>query len=241
MDDVLWISHRGLRERHPENTIESFRAACDAGFPALETDLRVTRDGHIVLFHDPDLRRMFDRPEQVASLTRAELEKLRYPTGEGLLFLDHFVDLFSDRHWTFDIKPEHADAIFDAFTRFLKTHGRSNDLFRRTRFLFWHARTEEKWRRAWPGMRCYAREMECYRAALCLKLGFGRWAGIRAGTTYALVTKWCGINFMSAGFVQHYHEKGAKVCAYLPETEEAARAALVSGVDEIITNDRIVI
>ncbi len=241
MANVRWISHRGLREKYPENTAAAFQAACDAGFEVLETDLRTTRDGHIVLFHDPSLKRMLGREDQISSLTRSQLEALHYPSGEKILFLEEFVRLFTERQWTFDIKPDHADAMRAAFAQFLNRSHHVSDLFKRSRFLFWDGGTEDMWRRSWPDIQCYAREAECYRAALCLKLGMKNLAAIKAGTTYALVSKWCGIRFMSARFVQLYHERGAKVCAYLPETEEAARAALVAGVDEVITNHRIVI
>lgn len=55
--DVIWISHRGLHQRHVENSLHAFEAAAEAGFHTLETDLRTTRDGLIVLHHDPALIR----------------------------------------------------------------------------------------------------------------------------------------------------------------------------------------
>jgi glycerophosphoryl diester phosphodiesterase len=45
--------HRGARGLHPENTIKGFEAAIALGVTTLETDLALTRDGHLVLTHDP--------------------------------------------------------------------------------------------------------------------------------------------------------------------------------------------
>jgi glycerophosphoryl diester phosphodiesterase len=55
--------HRGARALHPENTLPSFEAALDAGVRSIETDVHLTRDGIVVLCHDPFLR---DLPETQA-------------------------------------------------------------------------------------------------------------------------------------------------------------------------------
>ena len=47
--------HRGARGLAPENTMAAFRAALELGVTTLETDLAVTRDGVLVLSHDPRL------------------------------------------------------------------------------------------------------------------------------------------------------------------------------------------
>ncbi len=47
--------HRGARGLRPENTLPSFEAALDAGVRTIETDLHLSRDGVVVLCHDPRL------------------------------------------------------------------------------------------------------------------------------------------------------------------------------------------
>jgi glycerophosphoryl diester phosphodiesterase len=49
------IGHRGARALFPENTLEGFRAARDAGFHWFEIDVAMTRDGVAVISHDPRL------------------------------------------------------------------------------------------------------------------------------------------------------------------------------------------
>jgi glycerophosphoryl diester phosphodiesterase len=56
--------HRGARGLKPENTLPSFEAALDAGVTSVETDLHLTRDGHLVLFHDPQVTSGLCRPAQ---------------------------------------------------------------------------------------------------------------------------------------------------------------------------------
>jgi len=47
--------HRGARGLLPENTLAAFGKALDIGVTTLETDLAVTKDGVVVISHDPDL------------------------------------------------------------------------------------------------------------------------------------------------------------------------------------------
>src|SRR5947208_15915926 len=48
--------HRGARAMRPENTLPAFEYAIGQGVDALELDMAVTRDGVIVVSHDPELR-----------------------------------------------------------------------------------------------------------------------------------------------------------------------------------------
>ena len=53
MVQPLVLAHRGARRRAPENTLEAFSAARDLGADGVELDVRRTRDGVLVLHHDP--------------------------------------------------------------------------------------------------------------------------------------------------------------------------------------------
>ncbi|NLN18165.1 MAG: hypothetical protein GX162_02650, partial [Firmicutes bacterium] len=54
------IAHRGASSYAPENTFASFDLALKMGAEALETDIRATRDGVLVLFHDARVERTTD-------------------------------------------------------------------------------------------------------------------------------------------------------------------------------------
>ncbi len=49
----LVLAHRGASRRAPENTVEAFRVARELGADGVELDVRRTRDGVLVLSHDP--------------------------------------------------------------------------------------------------------------------------------------------------------------------------------------------
>lgn len=72
----LVIAHRGTSGHFPENTLPSFDHAVSLGVDAIEFDLRVTRDGVVVVNHDPTIDRTTDRIGAVAALTLAELRQL---------------------------------------------------------------------------------------------------------------------------------------------------------------------
>jgi glycerophosphoryl diester phosphodiesterase len=80
--------HRGARGLAPENTLAAFAMALAIGVTTIETDLAVTRDGVVVISHDPDLNPVLvrdgdawlkDRGPPIRSLTLAELA--RYDVG----------------------------------------------------------------------------------------------------------------------------------------------------------------
>ncbi|KAI1613289.1 glycerophosphoryl diester phosphodiesterase [Exophiala viscosa] len=53
------IAHRGYKAVYPENTMKAFEGAVEVGTHALETDIHLSKDGIVVLSHDPDLKRCF--------------------------------------------------------------------------------------------------------------------------------------------------------------------------------------
>ena len=71
------VGHRGVPRVHQENSLAGFRRAAALGVPAIELDVRLTRDRKAVVFHDPDLRRMIGDARAVGDVTWDELSKLR--------------------------------------------------------------------------------------------------------------------------------------------------------------------
>jgi glycerophosphoryl diester phosphodiesterase len=67
------VGHRGSAGTHPENTLESFRAAAAAGAQYLEFDIHMTRDGEIVVAHDDHLARMCGIDRSIPQMTYAEV------------------------------------------------------------------------------------------------------------------------------------------------------------------------
>jgi glycerophosphoryl diester phosphodiesterase len=70
------VAHRGASFEAPENTLAAFKRAWALGVEAVELDVRVTKDGEVVVIHDPTTLRIggLDRP--VSEQTLAELQTL---------------------------------------------------------------------------------------------------------------------------------------------------------------------
>jgi len=68
------FAHRGGMGQAPENTLPAFEAAITLGYRYLETDVHLTRDGVLVVFHDPRLDRITDATGAIAELDIADVE-----------------------------------------------------------------------------------------------------------------------------------------------------------------------
>jgi glycerophosphoryl diester phosphodiesterase len=80
----LLIAHRGASLLAPENSLAAFAIARTQGADMMETDLRVTADGEIVLFHDSTLERTSNGRGPLFAQSLAELKQwqLRGPGGQ---------------------------------------------------------------------------------------------------------------------------------------------------------------
>jgi glycerophosphoryl diester phosphodiesterase family protein len=72
------ICHRGASEFAHENTLEAFRATFELGGDGNEFDIRLTKDGVLVVFHDDMLDRLLEAYGDVSEFTWAELEQFRF-------------------------------------------------------------------------------------------------------------------------------------------------------------------
>jgi glycerophosphoryl diester phosphodiesterase len=70
------IAHRGGSALAPENTFAAFERAQALGADVIETDVRLTRDGVVVVFHDDDTMRLLGQPGTIEERTLEELHRL---------------------------------------------------------------------------------------------------------------------------------------------------------------------
>jgi len=79
---VFVVGHRGAPRRARENTLDSFDFAESLGADAIELDVRQTRDGEAVVFHDEQIQ-LGSQHLPVRSFTTREIEKLTLPSEFG--------------------------------------------------------------------------------------------------------------------------------------------------------------
>ncbi|OEV07756.1 glycerophosphodiester phosphodiesterase [Streptomyces nanshensis] len=75
---VSVIAHRGASEAAPEHTLAAYRKAIEAGADALECDVRLTADGHLVCVHDRRVNRTSNGRGAVSALELADLAALDF-------------------------------------------------------------------------------------------------------------------------------------------------------------------
>jgi glycerophosphoryl diester phosphodiesterase len=78
------VAHRGASAHAPENTLDAFRLAVEAGADAIELDVHLTADGQLAVLHDETLQRTTGRPGSVADLTMDEIRT----ADAGFAFID---------------------------------------------------------------------------------------------------------------------------------------------------------
>jgi glycerophosphoryl diester phosphodiesterase len=72
------VAHRGASATIAEHTLGAYVTALDQGAEALECDVRLTADGHLVCVHDRDLRRTAQSRGVVSAMELAQLEELDF-------------------------------------------------------------------------------------------------------------------------------------------------------------------
>lgn len=81
MQKPYFIAHRGLSGRFPENTHIAFNAAWAAGCDGIELDIQVSKDGKVIVIHDPDTARTAGEKHLIKDSNWADLQHL--DVGQG--------------------------------------------------------------------------------------------------------------------------------------------------------------
>ena len=106
--EPLAIAHRGGAALAPENSLAAFGLASALGLRYLETDVRVTADGHLVCFHDDTLDRVTSATGRVRTKALRDLRRLRINGIEPIPRFDDALDAFPEQCFTVDLKDQAA-------------------------------------------------------------------------------------------------------------------------------------
>ena len=106
------IAHRGLHDAAadiPENSYAAFSRAIGYGY-AIETDVRLSSDGKLILFHDDDLFRMTGEYGHTDNKTEKELSLLRLGgTNEKIPLFEEFLEFIDGKSpLLIEIKPNNG-------------------------------------------------------------------------------------------------------------------------------------
>ncbi len=226
----LAMAHRGGAIEHLENSLPAFEACVAMGYRYIETDLRVTADGVLVVFHDATLERVTDRTGRVDTLTWAELSQARIGGREPILRLEDLLGAWPDVRFNLDMKAAGVLAPLVRTIRRLKVHDRV------CLASFSDARLAAARRIFGPSV-CTSLGPRGV-AALRLSSYSPRAAGLvrnEAGCAQVPL-QLGGRALVDERFVAAAHARGLQVHVWTVDTEEESRAMLDLGVDGIMTD-----
>ena len=124
---MINYAHRGASEYAPENTLSSFYLGLLQGANGIETDVQLTKDGVLVLFHDDTLERVTDAGGVIADYTYKQLRQIKVYGNSVTGFYDRIITLetFLETFSGYDIrvaielkKPGTESGVIEAVRRY---------------------------------------------------------------------------------------------------------------------------
>jgi len=240
------VAHRGGGALAPENTLPAFDRAVALGADAIETDVRLTAEGVVAIFHDEETLRLTGEPGTVEARTAAELSRLdaafsfspdggaTFPlrgTGVAIPTLAEALRRHPRMRFNLDAKSEDP-ALAEALARTIREEGASERVCVGS---FFDAQAE-RLGALLPGVCRFLPQEAATCHVLAAKSG-DRGDSCPAGYDLADLPHRMGeLTVVDAAVVEHFHRRGIPVHVWTVDEEEEVRGLLSLGVDGIVTD-----
>lgn len=215
--EVVVIAHRGGSQLFQENTMTAFRKVQELGVDAIELDIHSTKDGKLIVIHDPDLNRMAGIDRKVADMTFEEISHVELPGGERI---PDFESVLKEVKIPLVVELKAPEVVMALITIFRK----NPEYIKRCVVISFYHEILKVMKNEFP---------ELITGALL--------AGYPMDPVS--VTKSCGADTISLYFeglnkdyVDKCHEGGIMVSVWTPNTEEEIAGAISAGVDSIASD-----
>ena len=245
------VAHRGDSEFYPENTLEAFRSAYDLGVDVIETDVHLTKDGHIVIWHDPTLDRNTDGTGTLESHTLKELKELdagytftkdrgkTFPfRGKGvkLTTLDEALQALPKAKFNIDLKSQEEEIV----PRYIEVI-KSNNAADRVCTASFHLNNLKKLRAAEPDFLTSISTLEVIPLLMRQKLHILP-KEFNKKIIFQIPEAQYGIRIITPSFVREMHKRGAVIMVWTINEKEKMKELFSLGVDTVMTdNPRLLI
>lgn len=140
------FAHRGMVQDAPENTLGAFSAAIEYGCEGIELDLRISKDGEVIVAHDGNFTRMsLGHPtdfstRRLCDMTWEEISQIKLPYANHLLDVIPPKDVQNE---TLAILPERVMGQEVDYVTALERDGRNASLMRFQDFDKWFAHCDK--------------------------------------------------------------------------------------------------
>lgn len=225
----LAIAHRGGAGLAQENSLAAFALASALGLRYLETDIRMTRDGHLVCFHDATLERVTSATGPVRSQSLRDLRALRINGIEPIPTFGEALDAFPEQFFSVDLKDK---ASIEPLVKILRRKGVAERVCIAGAWDGWlaHVRREVPEVTTALGWRSLTALLSCARAGL-------RPPKALATAEFAHVPIKLGrVPIYVERLVAMSHDIGVRVVVWTVDEPVVMRRLLDAGVDAIITD-----
>lgn len=249
-ENPLVIGHRGSSGTCPENTLPSFAQALADSADMLESDLHLTRDGHVVMIHDTGISRTTGGQGQVSSFTLAELKEFdagynfsldggkSYPfcaKGIEIPTLAEVFNAFSGTRFHLDLKSRDP-ALAGKTLDLVESSGQENSVIL-TSFddeTLARLRQEIKERDLPVPVAASARGVKSF--LVRQKLGLNPPTGFQVLSAPDKTQTAIGIPVVTGAFNRYAHRHGFRVYVWTVNEEKDMRRVLKNGADGIFTD-----
>ena len=240
------VAHRGDSANYPENTLPAFLSGVRMGIDVIETDVHITRDGEIVIWHDPTLERNTDGEGALEIHTLNELKKLdagytftkdggkTYPfRGKGiqLCTLSEALEACPDERFNIDLKSQEED-IVERYIDVIRKHNAEN----RVCTASFHLNNLRKLRRLAPDLLTSVSTLEVAPLVLKTKMHMLP-AAFDRKIIFQVPVRQYGITIINKRFIDEMHKRDAVVMVWTINEEEEMERLYKLGVDTIMTDD----
>lgn len=241
------FAHRGGAKCWPENTLEAFRGGRDAGCRYMETDIHISCDGEVVVFHDHTLDRTTDGRGPIAGFTLAELKRLdagfHFRDGEGhrswrgrgarIITLAELAEFDPELFINIEIKPNNRDAPRRLFEEIENLGIHDRVLVASAE----HLPLTEFRRLARERIPTSASRREIIAFLMRVRAGLS-WPGVRPLPYRALQVPPAeyGIRVIDSNFVTAAHRHGVQVHAWTIDSPAQIRGLVELGVDGVMSD-----
>jgi len=91
-----FIAHRGFSKEEKQNTVNAFRCASTSDAYGIETDVRITKDGVFVAFHDKSTARLSGKYKIIEETYFEDVQKLKVYDGQRRHKIPTFIEFLQN-------------------------------------------------------------------------------------------------------------------------------------------------
>ncbi len=244
-EGVLVIAHQGGDDLWPGNTMFAFQKSVDMGVDVIETDIRQSKDGILIVSHDDDVDGKSDGIGLISEMTLAELQTLdagynwtmdggqTYPyRGQGISYssLEEMFIAFPDMRFNIDMKQTDPP-IYDNLCNLIRQYGMENKVVAAS---FNHENISV-FRKLCPEVTTSGDEIET-RNFVILNLAYLGALYSPEFKVFQVPIERSGITILTPHFVRAAHQRNLRVDAWTIDDPDEMERLIDMGVDGIITD-----